>query len=81
MAMTRERKTKPSRAASDAKGLGRREFLRTLGAGATVAAAGAGSLAGAARADTETNDEKRKARYQPNSPDVQTFYRVNRYPS
>jgi hypothetical protein len=61
--------------------LGRREFLRTLGAGATVAAATATPLAGEARADTETNDEKRKARYQANSPEVQTFYRVNRYPS
>ena len=61
--------------------LGRREFLRTLGAGASVAAAASTSLAGKARADTESNDEKRKARYQANSPEVQTFYRVNRYPS
>ena len=61
--------------------LGRREFLRTLGAGAGVAAAAATPLAGEAYADTETNDEKRKARYQANSPEVQTFYRVNRYPS
>ena len=30
---------------------------------------------------TETDAEKRKARYQPNSTDVQTFYKVNRYPS
>jgi hypothetical protein len=69
--MKRERKTT----------LGRREFLRTLGAGATVAAAAATSLADEARADTESNDEKRKSRYQANSPEVQTFYRVNRYPS
>jgi hypothetical protein len=61
--------------------LGRREFLRTLGAGATVAAAASTSLTGEARADTESNDEKRKARYQANSAEVQTFYRVNRYPS
>jgi hypothetical protein len=60
--------------------LARREFLRTLGAG-TVAAAAAGPFADEAYADTETNDEKRKARYQPNSAEVQTFYRVNRYPS
>ena len=66
--MKRERKTT----------LGRREFLRTLGAGATVAAT---PLADEARADTESNDEKRKSRYQANSPEVQTFYRVNRYPS
>jgi hypothetical protein len=61
--------------------LGRREFLRTLGAGATVAAAAATPMAGQARADSESNDEKRKARYQANSREVQTFYRVNRYPS
>jgi len=69
--MKRERKTT----------LGRREFLRTLGAGATVAAATATPLADEALADTESNDEKRKSRYQANSPEVQTFYRVNRYPS
>ena len=61
--------------------LGRREFLRTLGAGATVAAAAATPMANEAHADSESNDEKRKARYQPNSREVQTFYRVNRYPS
>ena len=69
--MTKEQKSK----------LGRREFLRTLGAGATVAAAAAAPLAVEARADTETNDEKRKARYKADSPEVQTFYRVNRYPA
>ena len=69
--MTKEQKSR----------LGRREFLRTLGAGATVAAAAAAPLAVEARADTETNDEKRKARYKADSPDVQTFYRVNRYPT
>ncbi len=61
--------------------LGRREFLRRLGAGATVAAAAGISLAEDAHADSENNDEKRKARYQANSREVQTFYRVNRYPS
>ena len=61
--------------------LGRREFLRTIGAGATVAAAATAPLAREARADTESNDEKRKSRYRANSPEVQTFYRVNRYPS
>ena len=61
--------------------LGRRDFLRTLGAGATAAAAATAPLAGEALADTESNDEKRKARYRANSPEVQTFYRVNRYPS
>jgi hypothetical protein len=59
--------------------VGRREFLRVLGAGATVAAAAA-PLATEAKADTENNDEKRKARYK-ETDHVKTFYRVNRYPS
>ena len=33
-----------------------------------------------AKADSETNDEKRKARYK-ETDHVKTFYRVNRYPS
>ena len=59
--------------------VGRRDFLRALGAGATVAVAAA-PLAGEARADSETNDEKRKARYR-ETEHVKTFYRVNRYPA
>jgi hypothetical protein len=70
--MKRERK------ASD---VGRREFLRPLGVGTAAAAASAPLVGGPAAADTENNDEKRKARYQPNSASVQTFYRVNRYPA
>ena len=58
---------------------GRRELLRALGAGAGVAAVSAAPLATAARADSESNDEKRKARYQ-ETDHVKTFYRVNRYP-
>jgi hypothetical protein len=46
----------------------------------TVATASSAAPLGPAAADTETNTEKRKARYQANSPEVQTFYRVNRYP-
>jgi hypothetical protein len=60
--------------------IGRREFLRTLGAGATAAVAVAGPLANAAKADTETNEEKRKPRYQ-ETDHVKTYYRVNRYPA
>ena len=40
-----------------------------------------GPLATTGAADTENNDEKRKARYKANSDHVKTFYRVNRYPS
>ena len=66
--------------AEDKAKVGRRDFLRVLGAGAGVAAAGAGSLTTGARADSETNDEKRKSRYR-ETEHVKTFYRVNRYPA
>ena len=57
----------------------RRKFLRTLGAGAGVTASAA-PLATTAKADSESNDEKRKARYK-ETDHVKTFYRVNRYPA
>ena len=60
------------------KTVARRDFLRVLGAGAGVAAT-AVPLAGVAKADSENNDEKRKARYK-ETDHVKTFYRVNRYP-
>ncbi len=63
------------------KTVGRRDFLRALGGGASLAAAAAGPLATEAMADGESNDEKRKARYQADSAEVQTYYRVNRYPA
>jgi hypothetical protein len=61
--------------------VGRRDFLRkvgvgTVGAGATLAA----PLVGSAQADSENNDEKRKARYK-ESDHVKAYYRVNRYPA
>jgi hypothetical protein len=58
--------------------LGRRHFLRALGVGA--AAGAAAPFATEVVADSESNDEKRKARYR-ESDEVKTFYRVNRYPS
>jgi hypothetical protein len=58
--------------------VGRRDFLRALGAGAGVAAT-AVPLATVAKADSENNDEKRKARYK-ETDHVKAFYRVNRYP-
>lgn len=58
----------------------RREFLRALGAGAGVAVTAAAPLATEAKADSENNQEKRKARYK-ETEHVKTFYRVNRYPS
>ena len=58
---------------------GRRDFLRALGAGAAVAIAASGPLSEQVSADTENNDERRKARYR-ETEHVKTFYRVNRYP-
>ena len=56
--------------------VGRRDFLRALGAGAGAAVA---APLASAKADSETNDEKRKARYK-ETDHVKTYYRVNRYP-
>jgi hypothetical protein len=60
--------------------IGRRDLLRVLAAGAGAAAASAAPLAAAERENADAA-KKRRARYQPNSPEVQTFYRVNRYPA
>jgi hypothetical protein len=60
--------------------VGRRDFLRVLGAGAGAAAATAGPLAVTAKADSENNDEKRKSRYK-ESDHVKAYYRVNGYPT
>jgi len=60
--------------------VGRRDFLRVLGVSAGAAITPA-VLVSEAHADSENNDEKRKARYKANSEDVKAFYRVNHYPS
>ena len=60
--------------------LARRALLRVLAVGGAATAAGCVPLAPAAT-HGESYTDKRKARYQPNSPEVQTFYRVNRYPA
>ena len=59
--------------------IGRRQLLRT-GIFGIIATATSARESGAVAADTETNSEKRKARYQASSAEVQNFYRVNRYP-
>jgi hypothetical protein len=60
--------------------VGRRDFLRKMGVGAVGAGATlAAPLVAPAQADSENNDEKRKARYT-ESDHVKTYYRVNRYP-
>jgi hypothetical protein len=59
--------------------LARRNFLRVLGVSAGAAVAPA-ALVSEAKADTENDSEKRKARYKADSPDVKAYYRVNSYP-
>ena len=65
--------------ATGSRPLGRRAFLRALGAGAGAAAVAA-PLTDEARADSENDSERTKARYK-ETDHVKAFYRVNRYPS
>jgi len=51
-----------------------------LAVGSVAVTAGAAPLA-AAEMKSADAAKKRRARYQPDSPEVQTFYRVNRYPA
>jgi hypothetical protein len=61
--------------------VGRRDFLRTVGLGAVgTGATLATPLIVPAQADSEDNDEKRKARYK-ETDHVKAYYRVNRYPT
>ena len=59
--------------------LGRRQFLRALGARCGGHRCRL-RLRLEAIADSETNDEKRKSRYK-ETEHVKAYYRVNRYPS
>jgi hypothetical protein len=56
--------------------IGRRDALRVLAFGAA-----AGTTSGCSSVVAEGFPDKRKARYHADSPEVQTFYRVNRYPA
>jgi hypothetical protein len=60
--------------------IGRRDFLRVLAAGAGAAVASTLPANAAAVKNVETAKD-RKPRYRADSPEVQTFYRVNRYPA
>jgi hypothetical protein len=60
--------------------IGRRDMLRALTAGAIAATAVSAPLS-PAQAEAENTVNKGRARYQANSAEVQTFYRVNRYPT
>ena len=59
--------------------IGRRQLLRA-GMIGFIATATSALESSSVAADSESNDEKRKARFQANSAEVQNFYRVNRYP-
>ena len=58
--------------------VGRRDFLLKVGVGAGTTLAT--PLIAPAQADSEDNDEKRKARYK-ETDHVKAYYRVNRYPT
>jgi hypothetical protein len=60
--------------------IARRDVLRALTLGASAAVAASAPLTPAKAADGRKTENGR-ARYQPNSADVQNFYRVNRYPA
>jgi hypothetical protein len=63
----------------DKSKLGRRDFLRAMGAGAGLAVTAAAPLAtGAAAAESEA--EQKKARYK-KTDHVKAYYKVNRFPS
>jgi hypothetical protein len=63
------------------KGIQRRDFLRRVTAGIGLAAGSSGLPHEALASDSSiAADKKRQSRYQPNSAEVQDFYRVNRYP-
>jgi hypothetical protein len=54
----------------------RRQILRAIALATSAAAIGGASTP----AQADAFPDRRRARYDPNSPEVQTFYRVNRYP-
>jgi hypothetical protein len=59
--------------------IGRRHLLGLTMVGVAAAAASA-MVADRATGKSESPPDKRKARFQPNSPEVRNFYRVNSYP-
>jgi hypothetical protein len=57
----------------------RRDVLLGVTAVGVAVVAGAGSIP-PATSGTAARRDKRRPQYQANSPEIQTFYRVNRYP-
>ena len=58
----------------------RRRHLLGLAMAGVAAATGATVAADRVAPKPDDPKDKRKARFQPNSPEVQNFYRVNSYP-
>ena len=58
--------------------VGRRDFLRAMGAGAGLAVTAVAPVTEAAA--SESDADKKKARYK-ETEHVKTFYKVNRFPS
>ncbi|HEY0801885.1 MAG TPA: hypothetical protein VGD54_13650 [Steroidobacteraceae bacterium] len=58
----------------------RRDLFRGLTAVAIAASAVAAVPSTSGAISTKENQDKRKAQYQADAAEVQTFYRVNRYP-
>jgi hypothetical protein len=59
----------------------RRDLLSAMVTGAAAATTVGAVAPATTAAEPSTSADKRKARYQPNSKEVQEFYRVNRYPT
>jgi hypothetical protein len=59
--------------------LRRRDLLLAVSASGVAAAASVTSI-GSVRSDARLRRDKRRPQYQASSAEVQTFYRVNRYP-
>jgi hypothetical protein len=60
--------------------ISRRDVILVVTASA-VAATAVAAATPSAEAGAAGRGDKRKAQYQANSPEIQTFYRVNRYPA
>jgi hypothetical protein len=59
-------------------GIRRRDVLIAVSASGVAAVMGAAPIPSA---EAARRRDKRKPQYQANSPEIQTFYRVNRYPA
>jgi hypothetical protein len=57
----------------------RRDLLLAVSVSGVAAAASMTAI-GSARSEAIVRRDKRRPQYQASSPEVQTFYRVNRYP-